>query len=545
MILYTYTADNMNNEKETFLRLLYHDSRNGVMIRLRKDVKGGVSSFSTTDIKELAATGTDDNAHIYTSVNTFRGAKRTADKIFNYGSIYIDLDCHAEDPEAVETAKKRTVEILEQAYASGEIAVPTLITDTGRGFGIQYVLNKSIANGNNVAQRNFYKKVRQGIFDKYKELMEAEQAAQPDPAVLDDARVCRMPGTYNKAAEKYCRLIYADEHYYELSELVKSCHLWDWEDKETYQQKKEQRQDRKAIARKIISFQGNYTSFLQNRIEQLKMLQRIRKDACTNRCREQLLFIAYSALVQVDRVHAVERLHQMNAEFTQPLDKKELVHIIEETDSDQKGFYKLPDEYVVRTLDLTEEEITALGFGSGWRRTAAKRETAKRRNEIRNQVVRLLGQADRLTYDEIAELVGISRRTVCTIAKEAGISRYKKNVPDPEVSNSAEETAELSKKMEQTENANFCIESVCVDSVRVGLCAFSGTGLIFSQLFRVYDDCRKVPSLQEFLFQRMSHSLNLYATLSEAALMAAQLEDLRMLSLWLVDVQVECSENTG
>lgn len=544
MILYTYTADNMNIEKETFLRFLYHDSRNGVMIRLRKDVNGGVSSFSTTDIKELAATGTDD-AHIYTTVNTFRGAKRTSDKVFNYGSIYIDLDCHAEDPEAVQATKEKTVELLEQVYASGEIAVPTLITDTGRGFGIQYVLSKSIANGNNVAQRNFFKKVRQGIFDKYKQLMEAEQVAQPDPAVLDDARVCRMPGTYNKAADRYCRLIYADEHYYELSELVKSCHLWEWEDRETYHQKKEQKQGRKATARKIIPFDGNYTSFLQNRIEQLKMLQRIRKDACTNRCREQLLFIAYSALVQVDRVHAVERLHQMNAEFTQPLDKKELVHIIEETDSDQKGFYKLPDEYVVRTLDLTEEEITALGFGSGWRRTAAKRETAKRRNEIRNQVVRLLGQADRLTYDEIAEQVGVSRRTVCTIAKEAGISRYKKNVPDPEVSNSAEETAELSKKMEQTENANFCIESVCGDSVRVGLCAFSDTGLIFSQLLRVYDDCRKVPSLQESLFQRMSHSLNLYATLSEAALMAAQLEDLSMLSLWLVDVQVECSENTG
>ena len=60
MILYTYTADNMNIEKETFLRFLYHDSRNGVMIRLRKDIKGGVSSFSTTDIKELVATGTDD-----------------------------------------------------------------------------------------------------------------------------------------------------------------------------------------------------------------------------------------------------------------------------------------------------------------------------------------------------------------------------------------------------------------------------------------------------------------------------------------------------
>lgn len=534
MILYTYKADTMNNEKETFLRLLYHDSRNGVMIRLRKDIKGGVSSFSTTDIKELAATGTDD-AHIYTSVNTFRGAKRTSDKVFNYGSIYIDLDCHAEDPEAIETAKKRTVEILEQAYAAGEIAVPTLITDTGRGFGIQYVLHKSIANGNNAAQRNFFKKVRQGIFDKYKELMEVEPAAKPDPAVLDDARVCRMPGTYNKAADRYCRLIYAEEHYFELSELVQSCHLWDWEDKETYQQKREQRQSREATARKIIPFQGNYISFLQNRIEQLQVLQRIRKDACTNRCREQLLFIAYSALVQVDRVHAVERLHEINAEFTQPLEKKELVHIVTETDADPKGFYKLTDEYVVRTLDLTEEEITALGFGSGWKRTAAKRATAKKRNEIRNQVVKLLGQVDRLSYNEIAELVGISRRTVCTIAKEAGISRYKKHVPDPEVVDSSEETVEAPQKREQTKSANFCIESVCVDSVRGVLTAFSGTGVIYEQLLRAYDDCICIPSLQSFLLKRMAHSVSLYSGMNLTELMTAQLEDLCVLAKWLIE----------
>lgn len=178
-------------------------------------------------------------------------------------------------------------------------------------------------------------------------------------------------------------------------------------------------------------------------------------------------------------------------------------------------------------------------------RTAAKRETAKRRNKIRNQVVKLLGQVDRLSYNEIAELVGISRRTVCTIAKEAGISRYKKHVPDPEVVDSSEETVEAPQKREQIKSANFCIESVCVDSVRTALCGFSGTGLIFLQLLRVYDECIKVPSLQESLFQRMSSSLDLYATLSEAALMTAQLEDLRMLSLWLIDVQVGCSVNTG
>ena len=144
-----------------------------------------------------------------------------------------------------------------------------------------------------------------------------------------------------------------------------------------------------------------------------------------------------------------------------------------------------------------------------------------------------------MTYNEIAEQVGISRRSVCNIAKEAGVSRYNKKT-STEVVAVPEEEAEIEAI---TKSAKKCTVSVCADSVRTALCGFSGSGIVFQQLLRVYDECRKVPSLQESLFQRMSHSLDLYVTLSEAMLMTAQLEDLRMLSLWLVDVQVECSVN--
>ena len=133
-VFYTYEK-NLEEEKMDFLRTLYHDKRGGQMIRLRK--KGDqVSQLSTCDMDELAATGTD-LLDTYTTVHTFRGYKRTSDRVFNFGSIFIDLDCHSDDPDQIQTAKMRTVEILEDAFSDGRLAVPTMITDSGRGFGLQ------------------------------------------------------------------------------------------------------------------------------------------------------------------------------------------------------------------------------------------------------------------------------------------------------------------------------------------------------------------------------------------------------------------------
>lgn len=238
---YTY-EQRMESEKMDFIRTLYHDKRGGQMIRLRKN-GDQVDQLSTCDMDELAATGTNP-ADCYTTVNTFRGYKRTSDRVFNFGSIYIDLDCHSNNPDQIQGAKMRTVEILEAAFSDGRLAVPTMITDSGRGFGLQYILDKSIANTWRTEKiKAFYKKVRKNLYEKYQEILSADpQAAQPDATVLDDARVCRIPGTYNVAADTYCRLIGVSGKCYELSELVQGCHLWDWKTEEEYKKEKEEKE---------------------------------------------------------------------------------------------------------------------------------------------------------------------------------------------------------------------------------------------------------------------------------------------------------------
>lgn len=488
-VFYTYEK-NLEEEKMDFLRTLYHDKRGGQMIRLRK--KGDqVSQLSTCDMDELAATGTD-LIDTYTTVHTFRGYKRTSDRIFNFGSIFIDLDCHADDPDQIQTAKMRTVEILEDAFSDGRLAVPTMITDSGRGFGLQYVLDKSIANTWKTEKiRAFYKKVRKKLYVKYLEILSADpQAAQPDASVLDDARVCRIPGTYNVAADNMCRLIAVSGKCYELLDLVQGCNLWDWKSEEEYKKAKEEkeRKKKKLASRPVVPFAEYRLLFLSTRLEQLEKLQEMRGADCEG-CREQMLFIAYSALVQIDRSTAAVRLQVINKQFTDPLPQAELDHIIQETDQsvgiDHKGYYKLSNVYVVDMLALTEEEIKALGIGQGLKRAADRKAARDKKKETRKKVVELLMQADSLTYEKIAEAAGVSRRTVCTIAKAEGLMRYAKAA---ERKNNAETTSKVividsvrEGENQVAESANFATGSVCAPSIaptgtHISTPAVRGTG---------------------------------------------------------------------
>ena len=479
-VFYTYEK-NLEEEKMDFLRTLYHDKRGGQMIRLRK--KGDqVSQLSTCDMDELAATGTD-LIDTYTTVHTFRGYKRTSDRIFNFGSIFIDLDCHSDDPDQIQTAKMRTVEILEDAFSDGRLAVPTMITDSGRGFGLQYVLDKSIANVWKTEKiKAFYKKVRKNLYVKYLEILSADpQAAQPDASVLDDARVCRIPGTYNVAADTYCRLIAVSGKHYELSDLVQGCNLWDWKSEEEYKKAKEEKERKKKeiASRPVVPFAEYRLPFLSTRLEQLEKLQEMRGADCEG-CREQMLFIAYSALVQVDRSTAAVRLQEINERFTDPLPQAELDHIIQETDQsvgmDHKGFYKLSNAYVVDTLGLTDAEIRTIGIGQGLKREADRKAARNRKKEKREKIVELLMQADTLTYEEIAEAAGVSRRTVCTVAKNEGLMRYataaqRQDYPEKKAEIIAIDSVREGERS-AAESANFAIGSVCVP-----LSSISCTGL--------------------------------------------------------------------
>ena len=535
----------MNNSidmgKMDFLRLLYHDRRGGQMIWIRKD-QDDVSQRSTCDIEELAATGTD-RAGYYTTVHTYKGWHRTADSVYNYGAIYIDLDCHAGDQDQIADAKDRTLQLLDAAYESGDLAVPTMITDTGRGYGIYYVLQRSIANtANNVRQQDMYRRVQRCIYTRYRDIMAQDpMAAQADPTVLDGARVCRIPGTYNAAAGCYCRLIRTEWRYYELSELVQQCHLWDWISDDEYARKQADKPAKRK--RKVVNVAEYRLPFLQLRIDQLRMLQDLRGDACTDNCREQLLFVGYSALAQIDHDTAAAELHTLNRRFVQPLPRSEVEHIIRETDHSKgyghSGYYMLSNAYMIDNLALTEAEIQALGIGSGWRRRADRASARKKKEQKRKLVIELLMQADQLTYNQIAAEAGVSRRTVCNIAKAEGLTRYNCTKESEAVVEDQDMSSADRMDSATAKSAKYATKSVCVnrvvpaDPILACLAAWSGD-LIGQSLGRVYQHCLAVPALADRARRHLQGRIAGYDPTDCTRLYAAQLEDLQLLSQWLV-----------
>lgn len=581
-VFYTYKTT-MEEEKMAFLKCLYHDKRNGQAIRLRKE-EDEISQYSTFVLDDLAATGTD-MANLYTSVNSFKGGKRTSASLFNYCSIFIDIDCHAMDNEGIKEAKRRTVELLEEAYASGKLAEPTMITDTGRGFGLQYVLSRSIANiAQTEKQQLFFKRVRKSLFERYSDILAVDpMAAQPDASALDDARVCRLPGTYNQSAGTYCRLIGMSGTYYELSAIVKDCHLWTWVNDEEYQKKKEEKERKKKeriAAGKVIPFGEIRFPFLSARVDQLMKLQDLRGKNCTDDCREQLLFIAYSAYVQLDRETAVDKLQELNARFTDPLDQAELDHIVEETDAsvgfDHRGFYKLKNSYLVERLNLNEDEIKALGLDMGWQRTAARQSARQGKLEKREKVIELLRQVELLTYDEIAKLVGVSKRKVCTIAKEENLMRYRKAAG--RYNEASEDKADIISidRLKQgdtarvTESAKNAVKSVCVfrgdfpassllsTSVSSNRCAGHDVAVVAVplldtaavlptligyahnilglSLLRLYNKCMLIDSLKDAALMRLKKSLPMYDVKNLTAFYKALSEDGTFLARLLVSI---------
>lgn len=581
-VFYTYKTT-MEEEKMAFLKCLYHDKRNGQAIRLRKE-EDEISQYSTFVLDDLAATGTD-MANLYTSVNSFKGGKRTSASLFNYCSIFIDIDCHAMDNEGIKEAKRRTVELLEEAYASGKLAEPTMITDTGRGFGLQYVLSRSIANiAQTEKQQLFFKRVRKSLFERYSDILAVDpMAAQPDASALDDARVCRLPGTYNQSAGTYCRLIGMSGTYYELSAIVKDCHLWTWVNDEEYQKKKEEKERKKKeriAAGKVIPFGEIRFPFLSARVDQLMKLQDLRGKNCTDDCREQLLFIAYSAYVQLDRETAVDKLQELNARFTDPLDQAELDHIVKETDAsvgfDHRGFYKLKNSYLVERLNLNEDEIKALGLDMGWQRTAARQSARQGKLEKREKVIELLRQVELLTYDEIAKLVGVSKRKVCTIAKEENLMRYRKAAG--RYNEASEDKADIISidRLKQgdtaqvTESAKNAVKSVCVSwgdfpassllstSVSSNRCAGHDVAVVAVplldtaavlptligyahnilglSLLRLYNKCMLIDSLKDAALMRLKKSLPMYDVKNITAFYKALSEDGTFLARLLVSI---------
>ena len=423
------------DEQELFLSILYHDARGGNAIRmlLGPEVPEGqkryVRHFANKDIRRLGYGSMKNNA--YASLNTFRSYRRLSDQVFNHSGIFIDLDGHNYTGSDLVRSKIKTLDVLQKAFDDGTLSTPTMITDTGRGYGLFFILRQSIANSPKSEKSiKYLNDVTSKLTAKIKGILDAEKGLlEVDTTVHDAARVVRMPMTYNLKSQSWCRLIYwneedGDTKYFDLKELSEQNHLFDYinEVKEKYK------------AQKVVSIDAYRLPFLTIRMQKLELLQELRGYSCAG-SREYMTFIYYNAAKQVyGAEQGVRAVKVFNERFNSPLDDSELQHAIDVTDKNvaplknYEGYYKLPDDWIMEKLAVTAEENAQCRFGSSKRqieREQTKAEHKKAREERSRQIIEYVQAHPEMKYEDIEVSLGISDSMLRRTLKKAGISRYK------------------------------------------------------------------------------------------------------------------------
>lgn len=436
----------INAMQRQFLNVLYHDATERKGRFLKAQYRPSIRETWTTNIAVLESD--TESADTYVAINSFHGQSRKASNVHTINAIFFDLDYHEPcSNDELDLRIDDTLEVLQSAANNGRLPRPTMVTKTGRGLGLFYVLEKSIANTPNTQKSiRFWKNVSNGLAkliehvltdafyrsDQVYALLELDWKV-----VADVSRVCRLPGTTNSKVRRICMLedvyeINGQPIYYSLFELAQYIPAPETKDKPAV----------RSAGGNVIDFCAyREQPMLYRRMEKLKRAQKVFFNKTGNR--ELLCFYYYNTVSQIyTPLEAQDMLYSYNNGFSNPIEAYELENIIRSVSSatDQagevKGFYKLTDAYISEKLginqmltsgELTQEQADYIGFGRASKqllRELQKEENKKRREARNREIAECIINSPEKTYKEIAGLFEVSERTVKNIAKVNNIRRY-------------------------------------------------------------------------------------------------------------------------
>ncbi|MDE6529468.1 MAG: hypothetical protein K2K96_01695 [Lachnospiraceae bacterium] len=497
-------AANARNEQQFFIRTLHHANHGSYVSRFL----AGKGQYSSTNLAEIESY--DENYNTYVSLHSFSRYGRRAEDIREITCIYYDLDMHEKHPMSyIEECTENTLQVLYDAiYGDEELPEPTIITRTGRGLGLFYVLDRSIAcaKGRNAGQVEFWKLIYRRMGEKIKTILVPENnRLADDPEALleldervicDVSRVTRMPGTWNQKAGKECRVVFPEQkpRYYSLKELSAYIfsEVYTAENTEDPPAEKPKVVIKRKRSGNIVEFDFFLKAFLQERIEALEKLQAFRKGKGIG-CRDYMCFTYYNHVKQLYGVdQAIKMLASFNNAYENPLSESEIRNIARGIDrcsgDTYEGHYKLTNEWIVRNLKVSVLERDVLDFDVSKRklqRKMAHQDAVRVREERNREIAEYIECHPEEIYASIAARFDVSLRTLKSIAKEAGIRRNRKVEKPIEIERQGKERKEQSekicKKKEDAKSAKIC-PIVCCDSPD------KGEGVGENHLMRIMGD---------------------------------------------------------
>lgn len=389
-------------EQTAFLNLLCRGPEYGNIIKYSiagKRVKRTCASSRTE-----ALVSTVNNGNTYVTVNSFSGVKRKNSNLFAINGIFIDIDGHNLKPNEIEQAKVNTVSVINNAVKEGRLCNYTAMTDSGRGIGLLFLYDRSIAaHGNTERQIKFHKSLYNKMIKLIEKLLNEYNGVMlsVDKGVKDAARLCGLPGTYNYNARAYRRNIKINpDARYSLSQIADICGF-----EPTKKQKKKVNKDMR-----------NVEGLGQSRADKLRRLQASRKD--WQGYHHQLCFIYYNTVkLYMDESEAAAALEEFNWSFADyGIDRAEIRGIIRSSKGNGAA-YCFTNAYIMNSLNLNEREAAEFKFETAESRELKKIETLKKKLARDKMVVHAILSCE--TYNEVVCLTGVALRTVKRIA-----SRY-------------------------------------------------------------------------------------------------------------------------
>ena len=493
---FTQNAIAEAQEQNCFIQTIYHDGQGGNGIRISMwdsyDIKENryvrhVRSYASNQYEKLQFTGMNVNA--YLALSTHAGTRRLHSQLFNRSVFYIDLDGHEFTGLDLDSAKEKTRDLLNQAWNNKVLPVPTMITSTGRGYGVFYVLDRSIAATENTKKlMNLFDRIYKGLIVKYQEVLQNVSDAisvsdgslindvlkndtlSVDKCVLDSSRIARLPGTMNLNCGVMCRLVgYIPNGYYTISDLKNFASV---------EQSKEPKTARRGLT---VYHQANASimedelssvgrsAVLKERIKRLERFSDLVKDE--TEYREFACFLVYNTAVQVYGEEAVQVLRRFNKRLKKPLEEVELDAIVKNLDKhieESGSAYKYSDKCIVGSFkEKYENDLKQAGFGCGYKKVRDRAEThaanVSKRDALWDEIILCAKTNEDMTYAQIAEIYGRKENTIKKKLNSMGIYRY--NVKKKDIQENGIEEWSDSDEWETVENSPFDYADSCTSKV--------------------------------------------------------------------------------
>lgn len=388
-------------EQTAFLNLLCRGPECGNIIKY--SIAGKKVKRTSASSRTEALVSTVNNGNTYVTVNSFSGVKRKNSNLFAINGIFIDIDGHNLKPDEIVQAKINTVSVINDAIKEGKLCNYTAMTDSGRGIGLLFLYDRSIAaHGNTERQIKFHKSLYNKMIKLIEKLLNEYNGVMlsVDKGVKDAARLCGLPGTYNYNARAYRRNIKINpDARYSLSQIADICGF-----EPTKKQKKKVNKDMR-----------NVEGLGQSRADKLRRLQASRKD--WQGYHHQLCFIYYNTVkLYMDESEAAAALEEFNWSFADyGIDRAEIRGIIRSSKGNGAA-YCFTNAYIMNSLNLNEREAAEFKFETAESRELKKIETLKKKLARDKMVVHAILSCE--TYNEVVCLTGVALRTVKRIASK-------------------------------------------------------------------------------------------------------------------------------